>query len=358
MDNLEELNSADEERAVQLLEPLIERAPVIALRMARRRPFKSTDDLWQAIRSELLELNEEERVRLFRAHPELAPTNPLSMTDASQSEQGRLNLTSDTNEFKARLDELNAGYLDKFGFPFITALVRHEDMESVLSEFETRLAADRESEIEQALEQVAAVSWSRVKVVFGSDLSVKTPEAVADIKTRSSISGQAGGMETDGENPENTEMPEAEEHSSLGWGGEIGGGILLVLSIIFMVGGWQLGLGVPTRLGTGAFPFISGALLAILAIVICIEERRGDGIAETPDWVAFLAISAALGVFAVSADRIGLVPGTFLTVVVASLPDRSLPFRGKAILGCAVALACWGLFIELLNLPFKPFVGL
>ena len=358
MDKLEELNGADEKQAVLLLEPLIERAPVVAQRVARGRPFKSADDLWQTIRSELLDLNEEERVRLFRAHPELAPVNPLSMTGASQTEQGRLNLTSETNEFKARLDELNARYLDRFGFPFITALVRHEDMESVLSEFETRLAGDRESEVEQALEQVATVSLSRVKAIFDSDISDKAQEAIADIKTRPPISGQARGMETEGKNPENSETPEAEDHSRLGWGGEIGGGILLVLSIIFMVGGWQLGLGVPTRLGTGAFPFISGALLAILAIVICIEERRGDGIAETPDWVAFLAISAALGVFAVSADRIGLVPGTFLTVVVASLPDRSLPFRGKAILGCVVALACWGLFIELLNLPFKPFVGL
>ena len=327
MDKLEELNSANEEQAVLLLEPLIERAPEIARKVARRRPFESADDLRQAMRSELLNLNEEERMRLFRAHPELAPMNPLSMTNESQSEQGRLNLTSDSNEFKSRLDELNARYLGIFGFPFITALVRHEDMDSVFSEFETRISADRESEIEQALEQVATVSSSRVKAVFEGNGSDKTQDA-------------------------------AEEHSSLGWGGEIGGAILLVLSIIFMVGGWQLGLGVPTRLGTGAFPFISGALLAILSIVICIEERRGDGIAETPDWVAFLAICAALAVFAVTAERIGLVPGAFLTVIVASLPDRSLPFRGKAILGCVVALACWGLFIELLNLPFKPFVGL
>lgn len=153
------------------------------------------------------------------------------------------------------------------------------------------------------------------------------------------------------------ETDQADKHSALGWGGEIGGLILLALSVIFMVGGWQLGLGVPTRLGTGAFPFITGAVLAILATVICIEERRGDGIAETPDWIAFLAICAALAVFASTADRIGLVPGTFLTVVVASLPDRSLPLIGKAILGCVVALGCWALFIETLNLPFKPFVG-
>jgi hypothetical protein len=143
----------------------------------------------------------------------------------------------------------------------------------------------------------------------------------------------------------------------LGWGGEIGGLILFGLSIIFMVGGWQLGLGVPTRLGTGAFPFVTGAVLAVLSAFICIAERRGDGLAEMPDWIGLVAIAAALAVFALTVDVIGLVPGVFATVIVASLPDRSLSFPGKALLGVVVALACWLVFIRLLNLPMKPFIG-
>ena len=164
-------------------------------------------------------------------------------------------------------------------------------------------------------------------------------------------------MESETKSPETPEPVAADEHRALGWGGEIGGLLLLALSVIFMVGGWELGLGVPTRLGTGAFPFVTGAILAVLAVVICIEERKGDGIAELPDWVGFLAICASLAVFALTADTIGLVPAAFLTVVVASLPDRSLPIWGKALLGALVSLACWGLFIEVINLPFKPFVG-
>ncbi len=142
----------------------------------------------------------------------------------------------------------------------------------------------------------------------------------------------------------------------LGWGGEIGGLLLLVLSVIFIVGGWQLGLGVPTRLGTGAFPFATGVLLAVLALFIVIAERRGDGLAETPDWIGLLAIAASLAVFAIVVEHLGLVPGVFATVVVASLPDRSLSMPGKALLGLMVALGCWGIFIKLLNLPIKPFM--
>jgi hypothetical protein len=164
-------------------------------------------------------------------------------------------------------------------------------------------------------------------------------------------------MPVDVEHVDADDRVQEETHGALGWGGEIGGLVLLGLSIIFMVGGWQLGLGVPTRLGTGAFPFVTGAILAILALVICVEERRGDGIAETPDWIELLAICAALAVFAATADWLGLVPAVFLTVIVASLPDRTLPWIGKLILGVVVALGCWAIFIELLNLPLRPFPG-
>ncbi len=179
MDKLCELNRADEERAISLLAPLIEQAPEIARRVALHRPFENADDLRRVIRSELIDLDEAQRVRLFRAHPELAPENPLSMTQASQSEQGRLNLTSCGNEYRARLDELNARYRARFGFPFITALVRHKNMESVLSEFEARLCADRASEIESAIDQVYSVSSWRVCAAFGARTEQESQGATA-----------------------------------------------------------------------------------------------------------------------------------------------------------------------------------
>ena len=167
MGPLSELNSVDDEQAIALLEPLIERAPAIAANVARRRPFDSADDLRDAIWQELLNLDDTERVGLFQAHPELAPDNPLAMTNSSQSEQGRLKLTSGDNEYPALLADLNARYRSKFGFPFITALVRHKDIDSVLTEFAVRLAADRTAEIEQTIDQIFQVSSSRVRAAFG-----------------------------------------------------------------------------------------------------------------------------------------------------------------------------------------------
>ena len=150
---------------------MIERAPEVVAKVVSHRPFKCADEIKAAIRKELFDLNEEACVRVLRAHPELAPINPQSMTSASQSEQARLNLISNSNEFKAQLEALNTRYQNKVAFPFITALVRHKDMDSVITEFETRLSADRGSELKQALEQVAMVSSSRVEAVFESGSS-------------------------------------------------------------------------------------------------------------------------------------------------------------------------------------------
>jgi OHCU decarboxylase len=164
---LDEINRASDDHAALLLTPLIERAPHIARRVARRRPFLTVGHLCFAIRAELVALNETERVALLRSHPELAPRNPLTMTPESQAEQGRLRLTADGNAYQARLAAMNARYAEKFGFPFIIALARHSDMDSVMAEFEARMSADRSSEIDAAIEQVAAVSASRVAALLG-----------------------------------------------------------------------------------------------------------------------------------------------------------------------------------------------
>ncbi|MEZ5935621.1 MAG: tripartite tricarboxylate transporter TctB family protein [Alphaproteobacteria bacterium] len=141
------------------------------------------------------------------------------------------------------------------------------------------------------------------------------------------------------------------------WWGAAGGAVLVLLSLYFMVGGLELGLGTAFRPGTGAFPFFTGAILIVLAVAIILQDLRSEGLAEQPDWISFLAISAALATFALTADRFGLLPAAFLTTIIASVPDRSLSLPGKGLLGLVVAAASWVLFIKALGLPFKAFAG-
>lgn len=139
----------------------------------------------------------------------------------------------------------------------------------------------------------------------------------------------------------------------------LGGGVLLVLGLLFVLGGFGQGVGTTGRLGTGAFPVLSGLTLALLAIaIIVIDCKAQEDNTEPADWTSFLAIGAALIAFAVVADPFGLVPAVFLATVVASVPDRTLHILGKLVLATVVSLACWGIFIGLLDLPFRAFKGL
>ncbi|OED49010.1 OHCU decarboxylase [Rhodobacteraceae bacterium (ex Bugula neritina AB1)] len=176
MASLHDLNTGDVNSVVRLLEPLIERAPYIAAKVADKRPFLSCEDLIEAIGHELHHLDLEQKIALFQAHPELAPDNPLTMTKASQGEQGRLGLTDETSSFKQQLDTLNAQYTKTHGFPFITALVRHQNMESVLQEFKARLQETTEAETRRALIEIATVSSERVRRTFDASIPSKSPK--------------------------------------------------------------------------------------------------------------------------------------------------------------------------------------
>jgi len=168
VNNLERLNAADSDKAIKLLEPLIERAPHIAQQVVRKRPFKDAKDISTAIAEELLRIDDESRIVLFNAHPELAPDKPLEMTQESQSEQARLHLTTEFNAEIEQLKKLNSQYKEKFGFPFITALVRHENLASVLDEFRARLSSAKKAEMDEAIDQVVIVSNARVLKSFGA----------------------------------------------------------------------------------------------------------------------------------------------------------------------------------------------
>lgn len=142
------------------------------------------------------------------------------------------------------------------------------------------------------------------------------------------------------------------------WLGALGGLGLLGLSMVFVIGGFEMDVGTPRRLGTGAFSVLTGLTLAALSIAIIIFDLRDSSDTEIPDWISFFAIGAALAVFATVSERFGLLPAVFLATVVASLPDPSLKFGAKLILATIIALGCWGLFIGLLDLPFQAFKGL
>ena len=121
---LDQLAAADRAEFVHLLDGTYEHSPWVAERAWASRPFKTPAHLKLALAKAVREAGRDAQVALVRAHPELAGKAMVSktLTAESTNEQGKAGLTDCTPEEFARIQELNATYNAKFGWPFILAV--------------------------------------------------------------------------------------------------------------------------------------------------------------------------------------------------------------------------------------------
>lgn len=167
-----------------MMDRIVERSAWLAHRAAAARPFRDETDLAEWLEAEVLSLNRQDAVELLCAHPELSPPDPTTMTQASQSEQGRLNLLEPDPDLAARLADLNARYLRRHGYPFVIALHAQTDLASVFREFETRLANESEEELARSLEQVVSVMKARLaRLVAGKKTITDGTRTASDGET-------------------------------------------------------------------------------------------------------------------------------------------------------------------------------
>jgi beta-ureidopropionase / N-carbamoyl-L-amino-acid hydrolase len=101
-------------------------------------------------------------------HPKLGVRiDAGALTPASAGEQRRAGLAACTAAQAAQLQQLNASYQERFGFPFILA-VRGHDPESIIANLQQRLGHDGELERRTALEQIGAIAAYRLADRVGS----------------------------------------------------------------------------------------------------------------------------------------------------------------------------------------------
>ena len=106
----------------------------------------------------------DQKLKLLRAHPELVGKLAIAnkLTSESQSEQAGAGLDQCTAEEFKKFQTLNADYSAKFGFPFIIA-VKGLNRNEILTAFEMRIANDRSTEFETALNEVHKIARLRIQ---------------------------------------------------------------------------------------------------------------------------------------------------------------------------------------------------
>ncbi|MDN3922745.1 2-oxo-4-hydroxy-4-carboxy-5-ureidoimidazoline decarboxylase [Roseateles violae] len=173
---LDDLNRADAAGFVRLLDGVYEHSPWIAERAAAARPpagFDSLAQLKHALARVVREARREEQLGLIRAHPELAGKAMVAktLTAESTNEQSKAGLTDCTPEEFARIQQLNADYKAKFGWPFILAvrgprglgLTRAE----IIDSFARRLTGHPDFERAECLRQIHRIAEIRLNDKFG-----------------------------------------------------------------------------------------------------------------------------------------------------------------------------------------------
>lgn len=135
---------------------LFEHSPWVVERAARRRPFP--DGLWAGLMQVVHDAAPIERLRLIRAHPELAGKAAVdrTLTAESTAEQASAGLDRLTRAEFDLFHDLNAAYGERFGFPFIVC-VRLTDKAGILAAMEARLKHDRATELAVAIEEIGKI---------------------------------------------------------------------------------------------------------------------------------------------------------------------------------------------------------
>ena len=170
---LEQINAAPAREFIALLDGTYEHSPWVAERAAAQRPFASLVHLELALAQVVREAGREEQLTLIRAHPELAGKAMVSQTLTAEStnEQGKAGLTECTPAEFARIQQLNADYNAKFGFPFILA-VRGErglglSKAQIISTFERRMDHHPDFERAECLRNIHRIAEMRLDDKFG-----------------------------------------------------------------------------------------------------------------------------------------------------------------------------------------------
>ncbi|MFZ2387530.1 MAG: 2-oxo-4-hydroxy-4-carboxy-5-ureidoimidazoline decarboxylase, partial [Polaromonas sp.] len=168
MITLNELNKASEAEFPALLDGIYEHSPWIAEQACSRRPFTSLAQLKRALSEVVRNAGRDAQLALIRLHPELAGKAMVSqtLTAESASEQGKAGLADCTPAEFSMLQQLNADYNAKFGFPFILAIRGPRGLAlprfEIIATFARRLENHADFELAECLRNIHRIAEIRL----------------------------------------------------------------------------------------------------------------------------------------------------------------------------------------------------
>lgn len=175
---LDELNATSLDHAAQMLSGLYEHSDWIAQAALAERPFRSLSHLKHAMVQVLRRADLPAQLALIRAHPELAGKAMLanSLTAESTQEQSTVGLTQCTPQELAQIQQLNADYNARFGFPFVLAVRGPRgnglSKRQIIDTFKRRLDNAIDLERQECIRNIHRIVELRLNDKFGQQPSL------------------------------------------------------------------------------------------------------------------------------------------------------------------------------------------
>jgi len=168
--SLADLNRASPADFSAAIGDAFELAPWVTEAASAKRPFSTVTDLHAAMMGAVRAQSRDKQLAFLRQHPDLAgkAARAGTITEESKREQASVGLDTLSEEEFARFHRLNDAYKAKFGFPFIVCVRRHT-RDSILEQFERRLANDIEAEFAAALLEVFYITRLRIAAKVAGD---------------------------------------------------------------------------------------------------------------------------------------------------------------------------------------------
>ena len=173
MITLEQLNAASQAQFTQSLDGTYENSPWIAGQAWGQRPCASLAQLKQALVLAVRSAPADAQLALICAHPELAgkAMQSKTLTAESTNEQAQAGLSNCTPDELAQIDQLNAEYQAKFGFPFILAVRGTRGLglpkQEIIATFARRLDHPADFERAECLRNIHRIAEIRLNDKFG-----------------------------------------------------------------------------------------------------------------------------------------------------------------------------------------------
>jgi len=167
---LSDLNHCSKDDFVTGLTNIFEHSPWVAEEAASLRPFAGVGALFAAMTAAVDHASDEARLKLIKAHPDLAnkTQRAAGLTAESGAEQDSVGLDRLSDAEYEAFERANTAYRTKFGFPYIVCVRRHT-RDSILRDFERRLPNDAKAEMQAAIREICRIAALRLDQLIASD---------------------------------------------------------------------------------------------------------------------------------------------------------------------------------------------